>query len=189
MKSFIFKPWKAEWIARLKPGELFMTRRPLKPQPKQIGDACWKWKDRESLIGYLNFACDVAKTNSMYPHEDVVYVKEVWRAHVSYNLYSPSKLPHDVRIFFEDHTISGRKRSPLFLPARFARSFFKVVEVGVGRVQDISQKDCYLEGVKPIYHYLQYIFSMAWDELYICQPDLQWSANPWVWVYTLEKLP
>lgn len=79
------------------------------------------------------------------------------------------------------------RRSPLFLPRRYARLWLRVTNVRVERVQDISEEDATGEGVEatPVATPRE-VFVDLWDEIYAKKPGLRWDDNPWVWVYEFE---
>lgn len=59
-----------------------------------------------------------------------------------------------------------------------ARTFVKVLEVGVEQIQDISGADIIAEGIKPVHgETLKPQFTALWDSLY---PG-SWDRNDWVW--------
>lgn len=93
----------------------------------------------------------------------------------------------------------------MFMPARAARCFIKITDVRVERVQDISEEDCYSEGItgirrdvkSDIWGYKfpgdgstyfptpQEAYAAEWDKI---NGEGSWNANPWVWVYGFELI-
>lgn len=193
MKSLIFKPWKAAWIAGMEPGTRFMTRRPVKPQPNFITPP---WL--------------ISIEGRPFSPGDTGYVRETWWADGCCNDVAPRDLRDDVAITFDPHegkrefVVPGKTRVSIHLSERFARSFFKVIEVGVQRVQEITDADGRMEGMD---HYpiddrtftheedsdIQLVamegaaFEVCWQSMY-AGTNLDWQHNPWSWIYTLEKL-
>jgi len=77
-------------------------------------------------------------------------------------------------------------RSPLFLPASNARTFIKIESVGIGRLQDITEKEAKAEGTP----HPQFIpsdrywptykdgYAEIWDSI---NGSGSWASNPYVW--------
>jgi len=101
-------------------------------------------------------------------------------------------------------------RPSIHMPREAARIFLRVMDVRVERVQDISEDDavsegcmpkgceclnssyyepcpdCYGNGLIPAH----YIFSELWDKINAKRDGglYAWEQNPWVWVYTFERI-
>ena len=96
--------------------------------------------------------------------------------------------------------------SPLFMPEVAARIFLKIKNVGVERIQDISEEDCLKEGIKiPIEWDLsddfpeeltdfstmkripkiKFAFKHLWDSINL-KRGYPWCDNPYVFVYEYE---
>lgn len=111
------------------------------------------------------------------------------------------KLPDDK---FEKLYDSMAENSPqwhpsIHMPKEAARIFLRVTDVWVERLKDMALDDFLAEGVvlrpeafnDPENAYMQAkrLFSNLWDStIPKAQRDIyNWDANPWVWVYKLEK--
>lgn len=154
-----------------------MTRRIVKPQPtKDI--------NIEQLIKGNPIKKDI-----------VLWVKETFEGLVTggssrFNLYSYKA---------DDDKPMDRWESPLYMPKVAARIFLKVVNVRVGRLQNITKEDCLKEGVikqKEISgvfypfdnkYYFNTIdtFNAIWESINGLE---SWNENPFVWVYEFERI-
>ena len=93
----------------------------------------------------------------------------------------------------------------IHMPRVAARIFLHVTDVRAERVQDITVEDVIAEGLSadneirnldPSTHesirnwnlaYAQHLFRELWDSLN-AKRGYGWDTNPWVWVYTLERI-
>ncbi|MBU1740864.1 MAG: hypothetical protein KKC37_04905, partial [Proteobacteria bacterium] len=98
------------------------------------------------------------------------------------------------------------KRPSIHMPRWASRITLKVVRVWPQRVQDITVDEVVAEGLWQFYapevrqdlprddalensHPARTrIWKSFWDGLYARRPDLQWAANPWVWVIEFKKV-
>lgn len=81
-------------------------------------------------------------------------------------------------------------RPSIFMPKEAARIFLRVTDVRVERVQDISAEDCEAEGyfeTAPVEPRPRSWFSAVWDACN-AKRGYGWDSNPWVWVYTFERV-
>ncbi len=181
------------------------TRRVVKPMPDRRN---WiKVRDNGRTFG--NHICD-SKSLVMAPYQvgDHLYVRETWRTIVGYDDIKPSLLDDTIPIIYEadehneDGWIYGKCRPNIFMPKWMARIWLEVTNVRVERVQDISREDAQAEGV--LWDHLGWrdygypeeerrrksssrqSFHTLWDSL--AKPEHQVSANPWVFVYDLERI-
>lgn len=83
----------------------------------------------------------------------------------------------------------------IHMPREAARLFLRVTDVRAERLQDISGKDVFFEGINPQWYNgeakrweneQRIAYRKLWDSLY-AKRGFGWSANPWVWVYTFER--
>lgn len=118
---------------------------------------------------------------------------------------------HDGRSFFP---VCGgdywRKRPSIHMPKWAARTFMRVTDVRVERIQDISDDDAKTEGALDWFYALspdeqakhfcdcsvaldgdkdgpdsRDAFAMLWDSL--AKPGTTWADNPLVWAYSFER--
>ncbi len=92
------------------------------------------------------------------------------------------------------HRILGwYKRSPLFMPKRYARHWYVITGIGAERLQDISEKDAWAEGLQDWYgeqsHGMPYSnvirFANHWDSINAAR-GYSWESNPWCWPIRYE---
>ena len=80
----------------------------------------------------------------------------------------------------------------IFMPKAFSRIFLRVTEVRAERLQNITEEDARAEGVREM-HYLgvdqtaRAAFHDLWNKLNAAR-GYGWDKNPWVWVYTFERI-
>ena len=86
-------------------------------------------------------------------------------------------------------------RPSIHMPREAARIFLRVKNVRVERLQDISPKDCYAEGIiyVPIGEkwaedgWAVAKYAHLWNKINE-KRGYGWDTNPWVWVYEFEKI-
>ena len=88
-------------------------------------------------------------------------------------------------------------RPSIFMPKAAALIFLKVTDVKVERLQDISEEDAMKEGVElnnkgwkcylgsEMRNTAKQSFISLWESI---NGKGSWEKNPWVWVYSFEKL-
>ena len=179
-----------------KAGRKTMTRRLMKPQPKELHfspQAC-KADDYIDENGNLS--------QSRFQVGDRVRLLTTWAVHRCYDHLKPTELPGDVSLFwsyfdtpYKPDAWAGRLRPGRFLP-RFLRHLMPtttVLDVRAERVQDISEEDARAEGIsepKPDSDYwrdrddfARCEFRGLWESIH--GPGA-WERNDWVWAYKLE---
>jgi hypothetical protein len=204
MKPIIFN---TEMVQAILDGRKTQTRRVIKPQPPSDHERhCWF---DAPVYGWTNEpepALNWHKVKCPYAVGDVLYVRETWATGFTktgeeesifykaggYNqLYMLDGAPD-----YEDwlklyDTKETAWRPSIHMPQWAARLFLRVTDVRAQRVQEISEEHARAEGVQP-YTSVNWTqsdtpykvgFSLLWDS--ICH---NWDANPWVWVYTFERV-
>ena len=132
-----------------------------------------------------------------YKVGDVLWVRETW-ATVSSGIieYRATYIEPYTGSTEIDHI--GKKitwRPSIHMPREAARIFLRVTNVRVERVQDISPKDCYAEGIiyVPIGEkwaedgWAVAKYAHLWNKINE-KRGCGWDTNPWVWVYEFEKI-
>jgi len=177
----------------------------MRPGPEMFGiwDTLGKWSIRcpygkPGDIAYLRepFTCDHA---AFYPCFPIVYRDD----------YSPGTLPETVR----GKTYSPEQkawypfkwRSSMMFPREMARTFVRITDICVERLQDISDRDAELEGVAVLERHPNteglYYWHPKNDEFYTMCPKMafewlwnsingesSWFTNPFVWVIKWDPI-
>ena len=136
-------------------------------------------------------AVDDISRNIMYPKYDVgdiLWVRETW---------SPVQVLPKRYLYKADAENGGegdglpiRWRPSIHMPREAARLFLRVKGVRVERLQNISAEDCEAEGhfeTAPVEPRPRSWFSEVWDARN-AKRGYGWDSNPWVWVYTFERI-
>src|SRR3990167_4908351 len=138
MKGILFKP---DMIKAITEGRKIVTRRLIKEQTDD-----WRVAHPRYKVG------------------EIVYVKEAWHF---LNVPENRASPYDFGVEYIDGAISWwtdnsnemnypldeKKRSPMFLPEKFARLFLKILSVRPERLQEIPSPDIHSEGLPDIANY------------------------------------
>jgi hypothetical protein len=102
----------------------------------------------------------------------------------------------------------GKWHPSIHMPKWAARTWGRITDVRVQRVQDITEDDAIAEGMRPFFEVYESIgfdqrittgelcaddphrasFAVLWDELYGTSSDMFWVSNPWVWAITWERI-
>ncbi len=152
MKGILMKPWKVKATAD---GIATVTRR--LAGLKEINQEPDKWKYRPTANiprGFFFMSDDGLKrtVHPRYQVDELVYMKEVWAVDRIYDHLKPRDIPIDVRRYFPGDPLlryghAGKWRSPLFLPAEFARHFIRIKDVRAERLENpLSVEELMLEG-------------------------------------------
>ena len=137
---------------------------------------------------------------------DRLYVREMWSAPHAYDHLPPRLIPKDARIHYASTEDRGWLlwRPSIHMPRWASRITLEVISVRVERLQDISESDCWAEGIEEV----MYDFDDAAQidmanrlgcciedvkPLYALWWDLEhgkgsWDANPWVWVVEHKRI-
>ncbi len=179
---------------------------------KEINQEPDKWKCLGAPYGIYEFDnLDTGERITVKPRYhigQVVFIREAWCSIFRYDEMSPFELPDDAPIFYMQLLCQGnmnleipygRVRSPLHLPARFARTFLQIVDVRAERLQEITPEDALAEGVNSaiepddIDFAQQSLYEMdlldkykrLWDSI---NPDYPFKDNPWCFRYEFKKV-
>ena len=130
---------------------------------------------------------------------DILWVRETWRWKTP-SVLEETKYIYRADIHPADET-EQKWRPSIHMPKDAARIFLRVTDVRVERLQDITNADCVSEGAvkRPnmtkrgdliLHNRYRKEFGELWDRT-IKPTDLDrygWDANPWVWVYSFERI-
>ena len=187
MKGILFKPDMRKAIVE---GRKTVTRRVMQNQPVLM-----------DKVYERDFRKDAGGRKSRYQVGEVVYIKEPWHY---LNIEENKATPYDFGIEFADgeilwwtdngnemnYPLDEKKRSPMFLKAKFARYFIKITDVRPERLQEITEEDTIKEGIVPSRQ--RYFrpsnveqYAALWDSI---NPKRPWSSNPWVWRIEFKKV-
>jgi hypothetical protein len=202
MKPIIFS---TPMVQAILDGRKTMTRRVIKPQTvthntpggmmvESLDDFMRRNKEDFELMA----ACAAP-----YQPGDVLWVRETFaqiRCIETGNVdtfYAANELDYDTVMttyqcddngFETDRHIPWR--NGIHMPQDAARLFLRVKDVRVERVQDISAEDCEAEGyfeTAPVEPRPRSWFSTVWNARN-AKRGYGWDSNPWVWVYTFERI-
>jgi hypothetical protein len=203
----IFKPFLRHAIRE---SRKTMTRRVIVPQPPH---SCWY-----VINGNQSHALCLANG-----YGGIIHVPPTTRS-IDHRLPCPYGAPGEIRYLREPlakqgdlttyaddravvpYDVSGpwKWQRPLLtsihMPARFARTFVRLVSVRVERLQEINNFDALAEGVLHILgggyyghpgakarHGPREAFADLWDWIN-ADRGYSWQANPWVWVIAWESI-
>ena len=136
---------------------------------------------------------------------DTLWVREAWRAPLSYELTKPSDIPPGTPLNYEadgggnlPRFNAGKLRPSMFMPRWASRITLEITGVRVERLQDISDADCIAEGIglnpsaegvtltfPPGASACKAGYQALWEHL---NGPESWEANPWVWVISFRKV-
>lgn len=126
---------------------------------------------------------------------DTMYVKETWADMIcvastqrgkgtgeSEPIYRSSADPVELEI------LRGHWKSSMFMPKKYARIRRTITRVRCQRLQEISDKDVFAEGIRGLHEIdagkypwsLQGAYGQEWDKI---NGPGSWEKNLWVWVY------
>ena len=208
MRGILFKP---DMIKAIAEGRKTQTRR--LDSLKEINQELDKWVCQGNPYGIWRF--DHKETHQRivvrprYQVGEVVYIKEAWAIKDCGNRVSLTKeawtegFPTNRLEYVLDapEQYWWNKRSPLFMPEWAARYFLRITAVKVQRLQEMTWADCVAEGIidkgndnfyspdKPnlFYSVPQGAYAELWDSINK-KPGTRWADNPFVWVYSFEKV-
>jgi len=183
MKPIIFS---TEMVQAILAGRKTMTRRavPLRivhqfDWTKGLSDAVFV----EQATGDVYDACYPAP----YKVGSVLYVRETWYLD---DFGYQFRVCDNGQIFYDDG--STKWKPSIHMPKEAARIFLKVTEVRCERLRDITEEDAIAEGVRigiggmPFFS-CKDAYAALWDSLNE-KRGYGWEINPWVWVYTFERI-
>lgn len=141
-----------------------MTRRVIKPQPRcdldgayfdaYNGGPQWNWWLPD---GRMCNSHDIIKCPYGQPGDRLIF-KEALRTASYFDDSKPTNIeavhPIQYRADMEDNEYIpnrwGRWRSSMFMPHRFARFTPKIINIKAERLQEISEVDCFSEGIEEL---------------------------------------
>lgn len=198
MKPILFN---TDMVRRLLNGEKTVTRRVVKPQPREIyHDRKFYEEDGDLFVLAEHQNGECFQIVPPYSLGDILYVRETWNRLLGEWIYKADQKPG-----FKN---PGKWRPSIHMPRETARIFLRVTDVRVERLQEIAPEQLRAEGF-PIFvtpsecensfnrfgavcDYKNKLekFSDLWDStIKPADRDLYgWEANPWVWVIEFELI-
>ena len=133
-----------------------------------------------------------------YKPSDTLWVRETWKQYTA-GTAGPGLIDGYLYKADEPQDTSGmmvedRWHPSIHMPRKAAKLFLQVINVHVEKLQEITDQDCFAEGVEDT--------GIDWPELpkagfknlwesTLKKTDLQkygWNANPWVWVISFKRI-
>ncbi len=195
MKGILFKP---DMIKAIVEGRKTQTRRlagleEINPEPDMwrpqvMEDGVWFFENPDGGGVIIKPRFHVG---------EVVYIKEAWDSDCTCD--SPACNGVIYRLGYAGVIVPDKWRSPLFMPEKYARYFIKITGVRPERLQSITPEDCVKEGY-PLgdipddrdekQMQISRLMRLGWYQFLwnSINPKTPWSTNPWVWVYSFERI-
>lgn len=143
---------------------------------------------------------DLIPVKPRYKVGEIVYLKEPYI--ITGQTYEYEYL-HENKTDIACIKRNGGYKNKLFMPERAARYFIKITGVRAERLQDISEEDCLLEGIKigrcgNESKWMKAFYAPDDNQPYITAKSAYeevfnringkgtWDSNPFVWVYDYE---
>ncbi|GLH24141.1 hypothetical protein ENT52713_15370 [Enterobacter sp. 200527-13] len=209
-------------------GRKTQTRRPANPQPELTAGSGFSWKgwvygsgstDRETNKNFAHVACPHGKPG------DRIWVRETFSCigneeghpvdaegnlcsrEDAQRIYRASAIqkPRNYGIWTspDGFDFEGAWTPSIHMPRWASRITLEITNVGVQRLQSISQNDASREGLIRLpatgryclnqgdqyfggaSHDAREVFSWLWESIYGKE---SWQANPWVWVIEFKRI-
>lgn len=194
MKPILFN---TDMVREIMAGRKTQTRRPIKEQPeegyhpigwvlestepKHVG--CFGWGNEPQIPGIMHHA------KPPYQKGDILYVRETFQEseYFDYSIKDEYyyKADPEIEEYAEEYGVSWKPS--IHMPKEAARTFLKVTDVRIERLQDMWNKDAIAEGFRGDDTFnAQYYFCVTWDGIYKSK-GYGWSQNPWVWAIEFER--
>lgn len=234
MKSVVFS---APMVRAIIDGSKTQTRRAMNPQPEfsqhyeykgkllyECENRTWCWKNHISPNSW--YEIDWLTKFAPYQPGCILHVMEAWaiydltcdpkylsnknEAWFYEKSYEKHMIDHVVyKADYDDGFMKNAWRSPIKMPSEAVRIFLRITDVGIERLQEISEADVISEGIIPkqdveckkknfvrnfhnpdnrnwIDDYIG-SYESLWNSINT-QSGYIWDSNPWVFVYTFERI-
>lgn len=202
--------FSTELVQAILEGRKSQTRRVVKPQPDSKVNTVHPCKDGEWEFGkdFYNGdgeAIEYKKCPYGKPGDEL-WVRETFAFLKEHDNKPPSEIYDDQVLYKADGKITnqfglgsnihesdfGRWRPSIHMPRRYSRIQLTVEDIRVERVQEISPRDAWAEGVKckcmkptPMCKGNIDTFSELWDSIN-AERGYSWESNPWVWSFSFK---
>jgi hypothetical protein len=128
---------------------------------------------------------------------DRLWVRETWRTDKSLDGRAPTKFSAWPVMYYADRSVLnhgsfhgspiGKKRPSIHMPRWASRITLEITDVRVERLQEISESDCELEGLKRLQGGIKIEYRCLWESLHKAK-GFRWDENPWVWVISFKRI-
>ena len=174
-----------------------MTRRVVNPQPKtQVFNACPYGQPGDLLWARETWGVGSRPCPINGDRQGVEYKADLQFLHDERDLLplyevNPPDDVDDLMDFWRDGW-----RPSIHMPRWASRLTLRITNVGVERLQEISEDDAAREGVaaslivelkdgSPCY---SFEFQQLWTRMYGIDNPKAWDSNPWVWIVSFEVI-
>lgn len=196
--------FNGEMVRAILDGSKTQTRRVMKPQPaNDIERGTFPNAEAYGWVSSLKhkFGSATAHFCPFGKPGDRIWVRETW-THDSIDAENGSYSP-DYRATANGQPLDGRWTPSIHMPRWASRITLEITNVGVQRLQSISQNDAVREGLVRLpasgrycinqgdqyfggaSHDAREVFSWLWSSIYGVE---SWQANPWVWVIEFRRV-
>jgi hypothetical protein len=165
MKPILFN---TQMVQAILAGDKTQTRRVVKPQPPD---------EVAALFGSFSYGKPVFQRTPKYQVGDILWVRETWCEWFDTYGYKADNCDYG----------NSKWRPSIHMPREAARLFLLVTDVRAERLCDISYEDIAAEGITDPE---KLNFPTLWNSTIKPKDREKYSfaANPWVFVYTFEKI-
>jgi hypothetical protein len=169
------------------------------------------YKKMKPFIGFSieNGGLELVKNHCPYGNPgDRLWVRESFQYLYDFDLHSVKEIETETLdiLYVADRPDSlwdAKIRPPQHMPRWASRITLEIESVRVERLQDISEADCWKEGIEILDGYFDSetikmskklklpmedarpFFACIWESIYGAE---SWHSNPWVWVIEFKKL-
>jgi hypothetical protein len=167
------------------------TRRPVKREfcgPHDEWHELSGIKDPEGKKYFLNQKCPYGQPG------DRLWVRETF-CMVEVDKFHPGEIPMPI-IYRADEERHGGKwmkchdvrwTPSIFMPRKVSRITLEIVNVRIERIQDITEVECFGEGIRLDVSDPIQMFKLLWNGIND-KRDFGWDDNPWVWVVEFKRI-
>lgn len=184
-------------------GRKSRTSRPIKPQPCKESEKFECWFEKSARFGNEKSAA-VCSRKPKYQPGDIMYVRETWcqlwdldgNDHViegteKYYYRADGENPTPYNSFYSNRADKWKEfpiwTPSIHMPREAARLFFRVTDVKVQNITDMTEQDAVEDGfiADPLPTGLSYPALSNFKDFWHAQYG---TESPWMWVYSLNKI-
>jgi len=160
-----------------------LTRRVILPQPELF-----------DLAGHPVYAV-LKDPKRHWKQGDLIWAKETWSAGIEWDEEKPSEIDllgtgsiGDIWYWADGEPTEGwgKKRPSIFMPKLFTRLWLEIVSIRAERLQEISEIDCWDEGIDP--DCATATFSNLRESINAKRIGCSWASRPYVWRIEFKML-